>query len=64
MAKYRARWLGTEARLMFDVLHCTHLRLGDASRFGPEHLQRALKTVMVKVATAFWEPARSLPASW
>jgi hypothetical protein len=52
MAKYRARWpLGTEARLMFDILHYTHLRLGDASRFGPEHLQRTLKTMMVKVAT-------------
>ena len=35
MAKYRASWpLGTEARLMFDILHYTHLRLGDASRFG------------------------------
>ena len=34
MAKYRARWpLGIEARLMFDILHYTHLRLGDASRF-------------------------------
>jgi integrase len=42
---------GTEARLMFDILHYTHLRLGDASRFGPEHLQRTLKTMMVKVAT-------------
>jgi integrase len=52
MAKYRARWpLGTEARLMFDILHYTHLRLGDASRFGPEHLQRTLKTMMVRVAT-------------
>jgi integrase len=52
MAKYRARWpLGTEARLMFDILHYTHLRLGDASRFGPEHLQRTLKTMMVKFAT-------------
>ena len=52
MAKYRARWsLGTEARLMFDILHYTHLRLGDASRFGPAHLQRTLKTMMVKVAT-------------
>src|ERR1700756_3275229 len=48
----RARWLlGTEARLMFDILHYTHLRLGDASRFGPEHLQRTLKVMMVKVAT-------------
>jgi len=36
MAKYRARWpLGTEARLTFDILH----------------LQRVLKTMMVKVAT-------------
>ena len=52
MAKYRARWpLGTEARLMFDILHYTHLRLGDASRFGSAHLQRTLKTMMVKVAT-------------
>jgi plasmid stabilization system protein ParE len=52
MAKYRARWpLGTEARLMFDILHYTHLRLGDASRFGAAHLQRTLKTLMVKVAT-------------
>ena len=52
MAKYRARWsLGTEARLMFDILHYTHLRLGDASRFGSAHLQCVLKTMMVKVAT-------------
>jgi hypothetical protein len=52
MAKYRARWpLGTEARLMFDILHYTHLRLGDASRFGSAHLERTLKTMMVKVAT-------------
>jgi site-specific recombinase XerC len=52
MAKYRARWpLGTEARLMFDILHYTHLRLGDASRFGSAHLQQTLKTMMVKVAT-------------
>ena len=52
MAKYRARWpLGTEARLMFDILHFTHLRLGDAARFGAAHLQRVLKTMMVKVAT-------------
>jgi hypothetical protein len=27
-AEYRARWpLGIEARLMFDILHYTHLRL-------------------------------------
>jgi hypothetical protein len=31
MAIYRAKWpLGTEARLMFDILHYTFLRLGDA----------------------------------
>jgi len=35
---------------MFDILHYTHLRLGDASRFGAAHLQRTLKTMMVKVA--------------
>jgi hypothetical protein len=52
MAKYRARWPhGTEARLMFDILHYTHLRLGDASRFGSAHLERTLKTMMVKIAT-------------
>jgi hypothetical protein len=35
MAKYRARGpLGTEAR--FDILHYTHLRLGDASRSGAD----------------------------
>jgi hypothetical protein len=52
MAKYRTRWpLGTEARLMFDILHYTHLRLGDAARFGSAPLQRVLKTMMVKVAT-------------
>ena len=36
---------------MFDILHYTHLRLGDASRFGSAHLQRVLKTMVVKVAT-------------
>ena len=43
--------IGTEARLMFDILHYTHLRLGDASRFGSAHLQQTLKIMMVKVAT-------------
>jgi hypothetical protein len=34
MTLYRAKWpLGTEARLMFDILHYTFLRLGDAHRF-------------------------------
>jgi hypothetical protein len=52
MAKYRARWpLGTEARPMFDILHYTHLRLGGASRVGSVHLERTLKTMMVKIAT-------------
>lgn len=36
---------------MFEILHYTHLRLGDASRFGAAHHQRTLKTMMVKVAT-------------
>jgi hypothetical protein len=50
MAKYRAGWpLGAEARLMFDILHYTHLRLGDAARFGSAHLQLTLKIMMVKV---------------
>jgi hypothetical protein len=35
MALYRAKWpLGTEARLMFDILHYTFLRLGDAIASG------------------------------
>ena len=30
MARYRAKWpLDAEARLMFDILHYTFLRLGD-----------------------------------
>jgi integrase len=42
MALYRAKWpLGTEARLMFDILHYTFLRLGDAHRFGPPHCVRS-----------------------
>lgn len=52
MAKYRARWpLGTEARLMFDILHFTFLRLGDAARFGPEHFRRIIKRMAVQIAT-------------
>jgi integrase len=35
-------------RPVTDILH---LRLGDASRFGAAHLQRALKAMTVKVAT-------------
>jgi hypothetical protein len=42
MALYRAKLpLGTEARLMFDVLHYTLLRLGDACRFAPPHLRQS-----------------------
>ena len=52
MAKYRARWpLGTEARLMFDILHYTFLRLGDAHRFGPAHLRQVVRKMAVQIAT-------------
>jgi integrase len=52
MAQYRAKWpLGTEARLMFDVLHYTFLRLGDAHRFGPPHLRQILRKMSVQIAT-------------
>jgi hypothetical protein len=52
MALYRARWpLGTEARLMFDVLHYTFLRLGDAHRFGPPHLRQIVRKMAVQIAT-------------
>jgi Phage integrase family len=52
MAQYRARWpLGTEARLMFDILHYTFLRLGDAHRFGPPHLRQVVRKMAVQIAT-------------
>jgi integrase len=52
MALYRARWpLGTEARLMFDILHYTFLRLGDAHRFGPPHLRQIVRKMAVQIAT-------------
>jgi hypothetical protein len=52
MAMYRAKWpLGTEARLMFDILHYTFLRLGDAHRFGPHHLRQILRKMAVQIAT-------------
>ncbi|MGA7071075.1 hypothetical protein [Bradyrhizobium sp.] len=52
MAMYRARWpLGTEARLMFDILHYTFLRLGDAHRFGPPHLREIVRKMAVQIAT-------------
>jgi integrase len=52
MAHYRAKWPhGTEARLMFDVLHYTFLRLGDAYRFGPPHLRQIVRKMSVQIAT-------------
>jgi integrase len=52
MARYRAKWpLGTEARLMFDILHYTFLRLGDAHRFGPPHLRQVVRKMVVQIAT-------------
>jgi integrase len=52
MTRYRAKWpLGTEARLMFDILHYTFLRLGDAHRFGPPHLRQIVRKMAVQIAT-------------
>jgi Phage integrase family len=52
MTLYRAKWpLGTEARLMFDILHYTFLRLGDAHRFGPPHLRQIVRKMAVQIAT-------------
>jgi integrase len=52
MALYRAKWpIGTEARLMFDILHYTFLRLGDAHRFGPPHLRQIVRKMAVQIAT-------------
>jgi integrase len=52
MALYRAKWpLGTEARLMFDILHYTFLRLGDACRFGPPHLRHIVRKMAIQIAT-------------
>lgn len=52
MALYRSKWpLGTEARLMFDILHYTFLRLGDAYRFGPPHLRQIVRKMAVQIAT-------------
>ena len=52
MELYRAKWpLGTEARLMFDILHYTFLRLGDAHRFGPPHLRQVVRRMAVQIAT-------------
>ena len=52
MALYRMKWpLGTEARLLFDILHYTFLRLGDAYRFGPPHLRQIVRKMAVQIAT-------------
>jgi integrase len=52
MSLYRAKWpIGTEARLMFDILHYTFLRLGDAHRFGPQHLRLIVRQMAVQIAT-------------
>jgi hypothetical protein len=52
MTRYRAKWpLGTEARLMFDILHYTFLRLGDAHRFRPPHLRQVVRKIAVQIAT-------------
>ncbi|UWU80470.1 hypothetical protein N2603_18970 [Bradyrhizobium huanghuaihaiense] len=52
MALFRAKWpLGTEARLMFDILHYTFLRLGDAHRFGPPHLRQIVRKMAVQITT-------------
>ncbi len=52
MARYPAKWpLGTEARLMFDILHYTVLRLGDAHRFGPPHLRQIVRKMAIQIAT-------------
>ncbi len=52
MAMYRDRWpLGTEARLMLDILHYTFLRLGDAHRFGPPHLRQIVRKMAIQIAT-------------
>src|SRR4029450_3965583 len=39
-----------EARLMFDILHYTFLRLGDAHRFGPPHLGQIVRKMAVQIA--------------
>ena len=42
------KWaVGTEARLMFEQLRCTHLRRGDVHRFGPQHIKKA----MIRITT-------------
>jgi integrase len=36
---------------MFDVLHYTFLRVGDAHRFGPPHLRQIVRKMAVQIAT-------------
>src|SRR5258708_23693954 len=36
---------------MFEILHYTFLRLGDAHRFGPPHLRQIVRKMAVQIAT-------------
>jgi integrase len=36
---------------MFDILHYTFLRLGDAHRFGPPHLRQIVRQMAVRITT-------------
>ena len=48
MERFMEKWaVGTEARLMFEQLRCTHLRRGDVHRFGPQHIKKA----MIRITT-------------
>ncbi|QHP69808.1 hypothetical protein EI171_22430 [Bradyrhizobium sp. LCT2] len=48
MERFTDRWeVGTEARLMFEQLRCTHLRRGDVHRLGPQHVREG----MLRIAT-------------
>jgi hypothetical protein len=36
---------------MFDILHYTFLRLGDAHRFGTPHLRQMVRKMAARIAT-------------
>src|SRR5258708_35856599 len=36
---------------MFEILHYTFLRLGDAHRFGPPHLRQIVRKMAVQITT-------------
>jgi integrase len=36
---------------MFDMMHCTFLRLGDVHRFGPPHPRQIVRKMAVQIAT-------------